>query len=186
MREEIINLTTEQIYKIKDLGYTIEDFLYTYFSFYGDERYITVTPNLRLVSMGKLTAEGYKLMAVIENKPNSNIKLKADEKKLFEILWQTYPENNGTYNFHYTRLVRGNKEAAMSKFRTLLKEYPAMDIIEGTRLHIEKLYKASTASNQLEYLPNLSRYLEEKRFLEVSGNSLMDKLKPTDNDMELM
>jgi hypothetical protein len=185
MNEQIINLTTEQIYKIKDLGYTIEDFLYTYFSFYGDERYISVTPNLRLVSMGKLTAEGYKLMAITDNAPNANIKLKAEEKKLFEVLWETYPENNGTYNFEYTRLVRGNKDAAKSKFRALLKEYPAISIIEGTRLHVEKLYKASTLKNQLEYLPNLSRYLEEKRFLEVSSNSLMDKLKP-DNDMELV
>lgn len=183
-----MELTLEQIYNLKDMGYTLEDFFYVYYSFNQDERYIAFKPNLSLVHMGKLTAKGFKLLEIVDPKKNNTTKLSSEEKKEFEKLWNVYPIDNGTNKFSATRLTRGNKELAQKYFRLLLNEYTSTYIINLTVKYIDKLIKASNTKNELEYLPNLSRFLQEKRFLEVAEDNLTDRLiKPEGgNDSTLL
>jgi len=171
---EMLALTSEQIFKIKDMGHNIEDFLYTYFSFKGDERYLCFVPNLSLVSMGKLTSKGFDLLSIIDYKQDTvNNK---ELKKQFDDLWNTYPSDNGLPGFPSSRLTRGNKQLAYNFYKALRKEYEHSAILNGTIRYIDKLKEMSTVENKLHYLPNLSRFLEEKRFEEFE--SKVDGIDP--------
>ena len=186
-----LDLTLEQLYAIKDLGYTLDDYLFTHFSFLGDRRYLAFTPKRDLVGGGKPTSKGFELLKTIQGmeEGSSKTKLTGENKKAFEALWELYPADNGTAKFPATRLTRGNRELAMKHYLKLLNEHTALEIMQGTKMFLEKSYESSITRNELEYLPNLSRFLEEKRFLNALGSSLMDKLvKPSapPEDIELL
>lgn len=188
----MLNLSSHQIAQIKDLGYSVEDFLFVYFSFHGDERFILFTPKQSLVYMGKPTKKGFDLLAIGDDSLGRNkVKLDDESKEAFEKLWKLYPVNNGIPGlYESTRLTRGNKENAVKQFRALLQDYGADFIINNTKIYIDSLVKASNTSNQLTYLPHLHNFLAQKKFLEVEeSTSLTDKLKPptiSDNDAELL
>lgn len=186
----ILDLTLEQLYAIKELGYTLDDYLFTQFSFIGDRRYLAFAPKRELVGGGKPTSKGFELLKSIQSmeEGTAKTKLTGENKKSFELLWELYPIDNGAGRFPATRLTRGNRELAMKYYLKLLNEHTALEIMQGTKAFLEKSYESSTTRNELEYLPNLSRFLEEKRFLNALGNSLMDKLiKPSqEEDIELL
>ncbi len=101
------------------------------------------------------------------------IKIPIDVTDDFEEWWKIHPSTNAfTYkgvDFTGSQAKKKDKVGCKKIFKQLvLSGISAKDIIEATRIHVdmakEGSFKHKTRENQVSYIPNSRRYLDEKCF----------------------
>lgn len=167
MLEMKLNLT--KITKLIELGVSIDEYVLLYSKFYslGWTKSVRFPKNIYeslkekeyLSKRSTLTKDGKKFVELIDG----SIPDVGD----FEELWKIFPSNDAILHFKPTRTLKTGKNNTKIVYNMLLKSGVTHKfIMEGLNNMLESKLEESKkkGTNSFTYIPNIERWLREKRY----------------------
>lgn len=163
-----MKLTKSLIQAAKERFLSIEDLVYLYQVLTGIDYGLDVDEyRLRALGLmntkGALTQYGLQLfegMYDYEATQESN----AD----FDLFWASVPSSDAFLNYPPTRFFKKDKQKARIAFTRACQDMAASEIIDAIRRDVQIRKDTSSKSNNLTYMKNPVRWLEDQEYLSVA------------------
>lgn len=164
-----MQLTKDTIAKANQYRINIEELVYLYTLFVGENWDIAIFPAsiVKLTRLGILDSNE-KLTAAGENVVIDCLPMPAEpkiEEDQFDEIWLKYPRDDEYRHFGKTRLLRYNKAETKRAYQEVLKEYSHEDLLAALEREI-RYRQDSKRENLFKYMKSSLNWFKHRAFMD--------------------